>query len=68
MPDKTHYMAQEEGRAFSWPNGALSVRHNMSNSGKILASCSSPDGPDMFYRDCSKWIMREKKLYFDKHS
>ena len=53
-----------ESGSLSWPNWALSVRHNMSDSGMMSASCPLPDGPDMFYKDCSKWIMREKSTLY----
>ena len=54
------FRSKGESRSLSWPIRDMSVRHNMSNSIMISASCPEPGDSDMFYRDCSKSIMREK--------
>ena len=65
---KNPVRSKGESRFLSWPSRALSVGHNMSDPGKISARCPSPDGTDMFHRDCSKWIVGEKNTYVEEHS
>ena len=55
--------SKRESGSLSWPSRALSGRHNMSDPGMISASGPFFGGTEMFYRDCSKWIMREKSTF-----
>ena len=57
------HRSKRENRSLSWPSRALSDRHKMSDPVMISASGPSFDGPEMFYRDCSKWIIREKSPF-----
>ena len=70
---KEHFMLRNtfssklESRSLSWPSLVLSVRHNMSDSCVQSASGPSCGDPEMFYRHCYKYIMRERAPYFQEH-
>ena len=56
-----------ESLSVSWLSRAPSLRHNMSVLA-MIESGLSPDCSEMFNRDYSNWIMREKSTYVEKHS
>ena len=61
------FSSKGESRSLFWPSRDLFVRNNMSDSCIKSASGPSCGDPEMFYRHCSKYIMRERAPYVEEH-